>query len=238
MTSWYYVDNGAQIGPINDEEIKKAIELKKITPITKVWAGEGDWILAKDTTLSELFVMESNTTPPPLAGEDIDNKYVWILSIIPILSVIIDLLAGTTLFFPAIIANIGLCIFDERKLKTAGHATPQHWSVFIVPVYLWKRAKLLNHKKHYFIAWLVCFIFSIMMNIGVQRSEIEDTACSVVTDIIHNQFHQSSVCKAVEIDDELTSGFYSATAILNNGNSIDITIEDKDDGMIYVNIIN
>lgn len=238
MTTWHYVEGGAQVGPLTLDEVKGAISAGKITPSTKVWSGEGDWTHASETLLSEFFDVRKSTTPPPLAGDDIDNKFMWILVTVPILGAIIDLIAGTVLFLPSIIANIALCMLDEKKLKAAGHSALVHWSVFIVPIYIWKRATLLSHKKHYFGAWVAAFVLSIFLDIGGTQSAIEEAACPIVTDIIKEQLYGSARCMDVTIDKEVTTGFYKATATLDNGNELSITIEEKDNGMIYVQVPN
>lgn len=238
MTTWYYVESGAQVGPLTLDEVKVAISTGKITPSTKVWLGEGDWTHASETLLSEFFGVRESTTPPPLAGDDIDNKFMWILVTIPIIGAIIDLIAGTILFLPSIIANIALCMLDEKKLKAAGHSAPVHWSVFIVPIYIWKRATLLSHKKHYFCAWVAAFFLSIFLDIGGTQAAIEEAACPIVTDIIRKQFYGSAKCMDVTIDKEVTAGFYKATATMDNGNELSIVIEEKDNGMIYVKVPN
>ena len=236
MTTWHYVEHGAQVGPLTMDEMKDAIKNKKVTASTKVWPGEGDWIHASETLLSEFFYNRETTTPPPLASEDIDNRFMCILVAVPIAGVIIDLIAGATLFLPSIIANIVLCMLDEKKLKAAGHTAPAHWSIFIVPIYIWKRATLLNQKKHYFSAWVTAFIISIILSMSGAQADIEDAACPIVTDIIKKQFYGSSQCIDVTIDRELKNGFYIATATLDNGNELSITIEERDNDMIYVRI--
>lgn len=238
MTTWHYVEKGAQIGPLTLDEMKSAISDRKITPSTKVWPGKGDWVHASETLLSEFFEVRESTMPPPLAGEDIDNKFMWALVTVPIIGAIIDLMAGTVLVLPSIIANIALCMLDEKKVKAAGHAAPAHWSVFIVPIYIWKRATLLNHKKHYFSAWVVAFALSMLLSIGGTQAAVEEVACSTVTEIISGQLYGSARCMDVTIDKEVTEGFYKAIATLDNGVELSITIEEKDGGEIYVNIPN
>jgi hypothetical protein len=60
---------------------------------------------------------------------------------------------GTLLF---LVANIVLCVFDEKGLKKAGY-TESLGSAWLIPVYLYKRAKYLNHSLAYFIVWCVTF---------------------------------------------------------------------------------
>jgi len=47
---------------------------------------------------------------------------------------------------------------DERKLKAAGHDTKKMGGAWLVPVYLYKRARVLKHNLAYFIVWVVCFV--------------------------------------------------------------------------------
>lgn len=237
MTSWHYAVNGAQVGPVTLEDMKAAISEGKISRPTKVWNGEGDWQPAGDTQLAEHFPAPDTATPPPLHGDDVDNRFMWILVAVPIVGAFLDIAFGLIHLIPVIDANIALCILDEKKLKAAGHKSPVHWSVFIVPVYLWKRADVLKHKKHYFGAWMAAFVLSMFIGTAGAQGMIEDTACPIVTDIVQNQLYGSAECKAVTIEEEVTSGFYRATAILDNGNELRITIEEDGD-MIYVQIPN
>lgn len=235
--SWYYAQKGEQIGPLTLEEIQNHANEGTISPETKVWLGEGDWIAAKDTVLNSFFPKQKpSNSPPPLTGGDIDNKFIWIVVAVPIAGVFIELLAGKELAWVYIIANIICCVLDERKLAKAGHKAPANWMAFIVPVYLWQRANLLRQKKHYFLAWLAAFVLSIAIGVGGHQSVVEDAACPVVTDIIKGQLNGSAVCKKVKISEEVSDGFYKATAMLDNGNDLTITIEERKGGQIYVQI--
>lgn len=246
---WYYVRNGEQVGPVNIQEIQCLVEDKKIGPETKVWDGEGDWKTAKNTDLSRFFKNPESNIPPPLIGADIDNKFVWAIVAIPIIGSIIQLIPEILKLITVIqlalfyfVANTTCCILDMKKLKAAGQKAPISWMVLIIPVYLWKRADLLNHKKHYFWAWIAVFISSVIIDIGINEANveanIEETACPLVTNIIKEQLYQSSVCKGVSITKQVSDDFYKAVATLDNGNDLQITIENKGDGMIYVRIPN
>ncbi|WP_163833395.1 DUF4339 domain-containing protein [Spartinivicinus ruber] len=238
MTQWHYAVNGEQIGPVSIDDIKVAVNAGKITTSTKVWNGKGDWKPAKETRLFDILKSADPAIPPPLASEDVANNFIWILIVVPILGVTIDFIIGTVLIFPSFIANTILCIMDIRKLKAAGYIAPNHWTVFIVPVYIWKRATLLNHKRNYFYSWIASFFLSIFLAISGARLIIEEAACPIVTDIIKSQLYSSAKCMGVSINKEVTTGFYKATATLDNGYDINITIEEKDNGMIYIRIPN
>lgn len=238
--NWYYAKSGEPVGPISFQEMQGLVVDGVITSATKVWNGAGDWRAAKETELSHLLGKPESDAkePPPLTGSDVDNKYIWAIVAVPIVGVIIELIAGTELVWIYIAANIACCVLDERKLEGAGQKSPTNWMAFLVPLYLWKRAELLNQKKHYFWAWIVAFSFSILIGIGGNQAMIEEAACPVVTDIIQRQLFGSATCKAVNISEEISNGFYLAIATLDNGNNLRITIEEREDGQIYVQIPN
>jgi len=234
-TNWYYAEKGKQVGPIGLQEVKALVADGKINAETSVWNGEGDWKPARTTELSDL-LKRSSTTPPPLTGADVDNKYVWLVVAVPIIGLIVELMVGRELMWIYWALNIVLCLLDERKLKSAGHAAPSTAWAILIPVYLWKRAGFLKQKKHYFWGWIAAFILSIFFAMGADQSRIEEAACPVVTQIVQEQLGGAATCKAVKIDQEVSDGFYKATAILDNGNELKITIEEKEGNQISVQI--
>ncbi len=58
--------------------------------------------------------------------------------------------------------NIILSIADEKKLRKAGYDTSKMGSAWLIPVYLFRRAELLNQKNAYFWVWLIMFILSLL----------------------------------------------------------------------------
>lgn len=239
--SWYYADKGEAVGPFGLNEIQEIAENGGINGDTSVWDGNGDWKSAKDTVLNQFFSRISDT-PPPLSGDDVDNRFVWGIVSVPIIGSLLELLffGAATLVssFLYIIPNVALSLIDEKKLKKAGHQAPNTLWVLIVPVYLWKRAALLKQSKNYFFAWIASLVISMLITAGGGDALIADAACPVVTDIISSQMYGSAECKAVEINEEVSSGFYRGTAFLDNGSELRIAIEEKENGQIYVTIPN
>jgi hypothetical protein len=223
--SWYYALSGSRHGPFTFEQMQGFLTANTINADTQVWPGSGDWISLKDTDLGKNIQRPSG--PPPLAASEIDNRFVWALVGVQLAGGLIEYLSGVSIWWAFLILNIGLCVVDEKRLKAAGHEAPQSFWAIIVPVYLWKRANLLSQEKHYFYGWIAAFGLSVLLSAIGGESAIEKAACPIVTDIIHKQFYQKTSCIAVTIDEEVKSGFYRATAILDNGNEIDITIEEK-----------
>jgi len=93
----------------------------------------------------------------------ISDVLVWIVAVTPILSTIMAIM----LFGDerenidgvfALIINIVFCYMDAGNLKKQGFDT-SNIMAWLVPVYLYKRAKLLNQNMAYFAVW--CVLFSI-----------------------------------------------------------------------------
>lgn len=173
---WFYEENGSRKGGISEDEIVSLIEKGKITYGTSVWkAGLPDWLNVEDTELHQHL---SKTSPPPLKGDKVNNTVVWVLAFAPIIGLFIEgfiagmvyensyrvnsAISNAEFWYVTVILNIALCILDERKIKSAGQDTSRFkgW-IFLVPVYLYQRAKILNQNMSYFAVWLVCF--AIMM---------------------------------------------------------------------------
>lgn len=95
--------------------------------------------------------------------QQVDNTLVWTLAFAPILGAILEQVLRNTLghakiFSLATLAlNIVLALQDEKKLKQLGYNVEQLGGAWLIPVYLFKRAKMLNHNLAYFIVWIVCF---------------------------------------------------------------------------------
>lgn len=161
---WHYEENGKKLGPVSSAKIKELIKSgQTIHRFTHVWQnGMPDWKKAEDTELAQYF-----EGPPPLSGDAVNNTIVWILAFAPIIGGVLEaFLSGlfhtksALLAFVTIALNIGLSILDEKKLNAAGHNTEALGlgSAWLVPVYLYKRAKALKHNMAYFIVWIVTIL--------------------------------------------------------------------------------
>lgn len=236
--TWYYVENGTQKGPMTTFEMKNLIASRHISLDTKVWSGSGDWTPLKQTILADYYVIEQQDTrtPPPLDPNDIDNRFVWAVVAIPLVGALIEFASHKQITWLYLAANIILCVLDEKKLTKAGHKAPKNWMAWIIPVYLWQRATILNQKKYYFAGWCAAFALSIFISFVGLESELETIACTTVTDIIKTQLYGDAICKKVTIKDKVTSGFYKGTAFLDNGNELRISIEHRKNGQVYVTI--
>ena len=57
-----------------------------------------------------------------------------------------------------IIINLGLAYYDMDRLKLTGEYSSTLGSPALVPLYLYRRAKLLNHSYAYAIIWIILCI--------------------------------------------------------------------------------
>lgn len=96
-------------------------------------------------------VGDPKSWPQPLPGRRVANHWAWMAGLAPVLYVVL-----LPIFFKRhgifldwilpFIVNSVLCGRDEAVLQRAGYDTTKlsGWSIFLVPVYLWKRARLLG----------------------------------------------------------------------------------------------
>jgi len=125
---------------------------------------------------TELHTHLDESSPPPLTGEHVNNTVVWVLAFAPIIGLMLEYFvagvvysdnqdlaeaaaSGGTFWYITLILNIALSYWDEKRLKKAGTNTEKFsgW-VWLVPVYLFQRAKALKQNRAYFIVWIVCFV--------------------------------------------------------------------------------
>lgn len=176
---WFYEDKGQKKGPVTEEAIAQLIRVSTLSGSTPVWKqGFADWTAVQNTDLRAHL---DTTSPPPLSGEHINNKVVWTLAFAPLLggflewglaeilyrgddSAVESAMNNGTLWFVTLLLNIALAFFDEKLLTKAGHNTSKFkgW-LWIVPVYLYQRAKATKQSIAYFIVWIVCFLVNLGM---------------------------------------------------------------------------
>lgn len=107
----------------------------------------------------------------------INNTWVWLLAAAPVIGLFLEAFiigAGATsahmfeknllehkFWYITLIINIAFAVIDERKLKQAGVDTQAFGKiVFLIPVYLWMRAKALAQKPTYFWVWIGLFVIT------------------------------------------------------------------------------
>ncbi|WP_323016230.1 DUF4339 domain-containing protein [Castellaniella sp.] len=179
VVQWFYEERGQRKGPFSEDQIVELIKTSIITRGVSVWKqGFPDWLKVESTELGQHL---DSSTPPPLSGEHINNTVIWILAFAPIIGYVIewvvsyginqgnDLSAARDMeagkyWYVSIILSIGLSLLDENLLKKAGHNTSKFkgW-VWLVPVYIYQRAKATKQNLAYFTVWIVSFLITIFI---------------------------------------------------------------------------
>lgn len=85
----------------------------------------------------------------------VNNTLVWIIAFIPVIGALFSF--GSIVFLAV---NIILTYLDENNLKKCGCDTSALGYAWLIPMYLYKRAKLLNQNKAYFVIWCITFVIS------------------------------------------------------------------------------
>ena len=170
--NWFYEENGQRKGPVSENEMVQFIKSSVISHGTSVWKqGFPDWLKVENTDLRTHL---DNSAPPPLSGEHINNTLVWVLAFAPLIGYFLEwivagamhgefgaqvAMANSKYWFVTLGLNIALAFFDEIRLKNAIHNTDKFtgW-VWLVPVFLYQRAKATKQNLAYFIVWIVCFV--------------------------------------------------------------------------------
>lgn len=175
--SWFYEKNGQRIGGVSEQEIIELIKNQAITYGATVWkTGFPDWMMIENT---ELRCHLEKSAPPPLTGHQVNNTLVWLLAFAPIIGLALEYFVSGVMhsdseyltqsaaengdyWYITLILNIALCVWDARRLKTAGINTTtfRGWR-WLVPVYLFQRAKMLKQNQAYFIIWIICFFITL-----------------------------------------------------------------------------
>lgn len=116
----------------------------------------------------------------------VSNTLVWILAFAPLIGLILEsLVAGflaqsqyeaahamatSKYWYISLLLNIGLSGGEDAHLKKNGIDTSSFGKYFfLVPVYLWKRAKAFNQNPAYFWTWLGMFVLTMILGISIGR---------------------------------------------------------------------
>lgn len=65
-------------------------------------------------------------------------------------------------FWIFLIMGMGFCYWDESVLHHSGYNTLKLGKGYLIPVYLFKRAKMLKTGMEYFVVWIVTFIIGVI----------------------------------------------------------------------------
>lgn len=179
---WYYEKEGTRVGPYSEEDIKEGIQLGQINRSTLLWGkGLQQWEKIEDTQFKE----QLNSEIPPLGTTNIiNNIYIVLLSVSPILGIFIEAIfilftkhpsvqLGTAsewqMYFSSITFIISLIFFaqnifyskmDMKVLEKAGYKINKIiilWVLIFIPAYLWQRARYTKQTQIYLVIWIINF---------------------------------------------------------------------------------
>lgn len=173
-----------------------------------------------------------------LEKKPIKNLYAWLIAILPFVVSFPPAEYDKYVMVASFVVGLGLLVADRMNLTEAGYEPPSFlWGFLVPPVYLWKRATVLGSNRLLFIVWMLAFAASFVVYSYSNDSALEEAACPVVTTILkENNGVDASKCMKVTIKEKVTDKFYKATATLDNGNDINVTIELTSDENFYVRV--
>lgn len=176
--NWHYEKNGIRHDGITEEEMTERVIRGELTASTLVWKpGMTDWQPLSTTLLTA--ALAHCITPPALPGHRIPGGVVWTLAFAPSIGYALELwtaglsgmgfeeaydaVSGGQYWFITLLLNISLGYLDERRLRKAGVDTTAFGKLaWLVPFYLWRRAKSLGQKSAYFWVWLVMLFLTLV----------------------------------------------------------------------------
>lgn len=158
-----------RVGPVEEAELQRLLAVGTITRDTLVLNSNigRDFLPLGDTVLAP-----TATEPPPLPARAVDDSLVWLLVAIPLGSAILEQATGrtsTSLWgwpLAIFLVNVAVSVLDERRVIRSGVSNRSirlgAW-VWLVPVYLYQRARALKGPRYYVWAWLASFAASLVV---------------------------------------------------------------------------
>lgn len=176
--NWFYEKNGIRYDNVSAEEIAQRIRLGELTASTLVWqAGMAEWQPLSATPLSAM--LAECDVPPLLPASHIPQGLAWVLAFAPLIGLflegvvaglvgmnedqLLDALSSGEFWYITVLLNIALGYADEARLRKAGVNTDLFGKMaWLVPVYLWKRAKELRLTATTFWVWIATFVVMLL----------------------------------------------------------------------------
>lgn len=104
--------------------------------------------------------------PPSRASQHVSDSLVWVQAFVPLAAILIDAaLSWFWSFWAVITINSLLCYFDKKHLEKAKLDTAPlgYWWILLVPVYLFKRVRVVGGGYGYAICWMVTFFIGVLL---------------------------------------------------------------------------
>ena len=177
--NWFYEKNGIRHDNVSAEEMALRIRAGELTASTLVWqAGMTDWQPLFATSLAS--GLDECDIPPRLPAHRIPEDLAWVLAFAPVIGCFLEgITAGLTgmnedqvydaissghFWYIPLLFNVALGYADDARLRKAGVNTDLFGKMaWLVPVYLWKRAKELRLSPATFWVWTATFVLSLLI---------------------------------------------------------------------------
>jgi len=127
----------------------------------------------------------------------VDSWPAWLIAFIPLLAlaIAIGFADGNPVIaynsgWIALLLNIGITVWDNSRLKSAGYPSLMGWAVFLIPVYLYKRQKTTGQPIAPWLVWVGAFALSWasiailpgLVGVPIDQGKVESGITSWVAD--------------------------------------------------------
>lgn len=176
-------------------------------------------------------VTDSKTTKP------VNNLFAIVLVLLPaLINVILYILhvpdkmqGGVTLL--SLIVVLVLISLDGRELNKAGYDAPNRWWLFLIPVYLWRRDGIVGTKYRLFgVLSVLIYALAVWGYLhAFHQRDMAEVSCSTVSQLLKDDYKVDRTCQGVINVESIGGNKYRAEAVLDGGDTLNITIEDRGD---------
>lgn len=160
---WYFEQDGSRQGPVPLESLLALLASKSVTGETLVWNASFGAVWKR---LADVHPSSTNPDgPPPLPQARLrtNDFFAWTIALLPIIGSAVELVvmadAGTTPHYGItglmyFLAYSLLCAADAGQIRKSGSTEAPFFWFWLVPVYLYKRARLLRRSLTLLWVWI------------------------------------------------------------------------------------
>ncbi len=173
--NWYFEQSGSRHGPVTLETLLSFLKSKMVTGDTPcLESGSRQRVEAARVRFIHKASRRRQTRSPPLpkSTPKASSFFAWTIALVPIVGGFIQMVLaadgalpreGAVLCVYFVVYTI-LCTLDSNHIKNsrASSDLPIRW-FWLVPVYLYKRARILRQPLTYLWAWVIALFIGALM---------------------------------------------------------------------------